>query len=325
MKSREPQIKSRDSDFAFRLSRKTFTKETKELFAKTIILNLPNFKKPCLVSGIDSVGSKAALANLFGRYREVGYDAVAMCVNDVIRCGARPVAFLPYIGRGKLDQKALMEIMNGIVSACRDSSCAIIGGETASMLGFYKEKGQHEIAGCAIGVLERRDVITGEKIRNSDVILGLSSSGLHSNGFSQILKIFKKSELTRHRRLLLTPTRIYVKTVQKLLEKKIKVSSIVHITGGGMPKKIGTILPPGLKANVITTSFPRPKIFEIIAGTGKISEGEMYNNFNMGIGMAIVLQKNEAKKAKDVLKSWGEKCFGIGYITRRTGDKVIFH
>jgi len=323
MVKREPEIKQKDSDLAFSYSKKTFTEDVDELFAKTILVNLPEFKNPCLVAGIDGVGTKLSLARRFFGWRQVGYDVVAMVVNDVIRNGVLPIAFLPYIGRDIFDTKALKAIMKGIVAACSDSRSAIIGGETASMLGFYCEQGQHEIVGCAIGIVERDRVITGEAIRQGDVILGLSSSGLHSNGFSQVLQILKNPELNRYKRLLLTPTKIYVRMVSELFEQRIKIHGIAHITGGGLPKKIKSILPDGLVATIQKNSWPKPKIFQILEKTGRASEAKMYNSFNMGIGMVLAMPEKEAQKSIRILKRQGEEVYQIGKIEKRKGRSVL--
>lgn len=317
----EPQIKEEDSNFAYDLSTKTFTDQTEELFAKTIIVRLPRFENPRLIAGIDGVGTKLVLAHQFGMWREVGYDAVAMGVNDILRNGALPIAYLPYIGRDKFDRYILKEIMGGIVQACRDANSTIIGGETASMLGFYKMRGQHEIAGCAIGVVERKKVITGEQIRVGDLILGLASSGLHANGFSTIFKIFPPNQMEKYKKLIIAPTRIYYKPIKKILNSNLKIHGISHITGGGMTKKIGAILPESLSAIIRKNSFLKPKIFKIIEKTGKISQKEMYNTFNMGIGMALILPKKEVSKVEKILQ--GEKVFEIGYITKSRREKVV--
>lgn len=323
MAKSEPEIKEKDSNFAFKLSKKTFTKEAEELFAQTILVKLSKFKNPHLVAGIDGVGTKLVLAHKFGRWREVGYDAVAMGVNDILRCGAQPVAYLPYIARDKFDRIVLKKIMQGIIEACQDAHCAIIGGETASMLGFYKMRGQHEIAGCAIGVVEREKVITGEEIRDGDLILGLPSSGLHANGFSTILRIFPPNQIEKYKYLFLTSTKIYFEPIKTLLDENVEIHGIVHVTGGGMPKKFRAILPQGLSAIIKRDSFPKPKIFELILQKNQLSQDEMDNTFNMGLGMVIILSQKEAQKAKKILKNENEKSYEIGYIAKDFGKRVV--
>lgn len=285
---------------------------------------LGQYKDPVLVSGTDGVGTKLKLAFMTGVHNTVGEDAVAMCVNDILCQGAKPLFFLDYIGTGKLEPEKMASVVEGVANGCVKGEMALIGGETAEMPGFY-EDGEYDIAGFAVGVVERDEIIDGSKIKEGDVILGLASSGLHSNGFSLVRKIVFEREnldLDEHYGLdrtlgeeLLTPTRIYVKSVRPVIEET-DVHGIVHITGGGIYENVPRILPKGLTAKLDYTQVERPKIFDAIAKWGKIETKEMYNTFNMGIGMMLFLDEKDVPKARQLMEERGETVYELGRVVK---------
>lgn len=285
---------------------------------------LGQYKDPVLVSGTDGVGTKLKLAFMTGVHNTVGEDAVAMCVNDILCQGAKPLFFLDYIGTGKLEPEKMASVVEGVANGCVKGEMALIGGETAEMPGFY-EDGEYDIAGFAVGVVERDEIIDGSKIKEGDVILGLASSGLHSNGFSLVRKIVFEHEnldLNEHYGLdrtlgeeLLTPTRIYVKSVRPVIEET-DVHGIVHITGGGIYENVPRILPKGLTAKLDYTGVERPKIFDAIAKWGKIETKEMYNTFNMGIGMMLFVGEKDAPKARQLMEERGETVYELGRVVK---------
>lgn len=285
---------------------------------------LGQYKDPVLVSGTDGVGTKLKLAFMTGVHNTVGEDAVAMCVNDILCQGAKPLFFLDYIGTGKLEPEKMASVVEGVANGCVKGEMALIGGETAEMPGFY-EDGEYDIAGFAVGVVERDEIIDGSKIKEGDVILGLASSGLHSNGFSLVRKIVFEHEnldLNEHYGLdrtlgeeLLTPTRIYVKSVRPVIEET-DVHGIVHITGGGIYENVPRILPKGLTAKLDYTGVERTKIFDAIAEWGKIETKEMYNTFNMGIGMMLFLDEKDVPKARQLMEERGETVYELGRVVK---------
>lgn len=285
---------------------------------------LGQYKDPVLVSGTDGVGTKLKLAFMTGVHNTVGEDAVAMCVNDILCQGAKPLFFLDYIGTGKLEPEKMASVVEGVANGCVKGEMALIGGETAEMPGFY-EDGEYDIAGFAVGVVERDEIIDGSKIKEGDVILGLASSGLHSNGFSLVRKIVFEREnldLDEHYGLdrtlgeeLLTPTRIYVKSVRPVIEET-DVHGIVHITGGGIYENVPRILPKGLTAKLDYTGVERTKIFDAIAEWGKIETKEMYNTFNMGIGMMLFLDEKDVPKARQLMEERGETVYELGRVVK---------
>lgn len=291
--------------------------------------DLSGISEPVLVSGADGVGTKLKLAFLMNRHDTIGIDCVAMCVNDIICSGARPLFFLDYIALGKNLPERVEEIVKGIADGCVDAGCALVGGETAEMPGFYAA-GEYDLAGFAVGIADRGLLIDGKEISPSDVIIGLPSSGTHSNGFSLIRHVFRFNEENIHARLndfeqplgeiFLTPTKIYVKSILNLI-KSVKVKAMSHITGGGFYENLPRMLPDGCHAYIECASIPEQPIFSLIQKTGKIPERDMYNTFNMGIGMAIAVNKNDAGKALSVLKASGENAVIIGEI--RSGEKGI--
>lgn len=278
------------------------------------------YKNPVLVSSTDGVGTKLLLAQYLNRHTSVGIDLVAMCVNDVIVMGAEPLFFLDYFAVGKLDNKTAKDVIKGIVEGCRLSGCALIGGETAEMPGMYK-KDEYDLAGFCVGIVEKEQIIDGSSVKPGDRIIGIESSGLHSNGFSLVRKVFTKDELkTKFGKLLLTPTIIYVKMILKLIEK-INIKSIAHITGGGFYDNIPRVLPAGAGALIEKESWRVPNIFNIIKKRAKLNDREMFRTFNMGIGMIVVVSRRDAGKTQEVIKRCGLKSWAIGEIIKgeRTG------
>ena len=271
------------------------------------------YKKPILVSGADGVGTKLSIAQIWGKHYEVGIDLVAMCVNDVITCGAEPLYFLDYIATGKLDAKKLSEIVTGIAMGCTKSGCTLLGGETAEMPGMYSDM-KYDLAGFCTGVVEEDDIIDGSNITKGDLIIGIESSGLHSNGFSLI-----NDMLWRHKIAYLdmpelsTPTRIYVSVVRELINE-VPILGMAHITGGGIVENLPRCIPDGLKANVNYDSWPLPDIFKKIMFAGEIPPEEMKRVFNLGIGYCIVIPKDAERDAHDTIDAFGYKSWTIGEV-----------
>jgi phosphoribosylformylglycinamidine cyclo-ligase len=291
-------------------------------------LDREQYNNPILVSGTDGVGTKLQIAFMTGMHDTIGIDCVAMCVNDIACHGAKPLFFLDYIGTGKLEPEIASDIVKGICDGCVEAGCALIGGETAEMPGFYKD-GEYDLAGFAVGVVDETDIINGTKISEGDSIIGLASSGIHSNGYSLVRKLFFEvnnfNGATRFEELdctlgeeLLRPTRIYVKTVQKLIEKH-SIKGIAHITGGGFIENIPRTLPTGLKAKVEMGSWEIPPIFSLMQKLGNIEEREMFNTFNMGIGLVLVVKKSDVSAVLDTLKDTGEKAYLIGSVAKGEG------
>ena len=283
-----------------------------------------NYKNPVLVSGTDGVGTKLQIAFMTGRHDTIGIDCVAMCANDVACHGAKPLFFLDYIGTGKLEPKAAADIVKGVCDGCVEAGCALIGGETAEMPGFYKD-GEYDLAGFAVGIVDKDKVINGSGVTEGDTLIGIASSGLHSNGFSLVRKLFfdiNKFEIsTQFEELdctlgeeLLKPTRIYVRTVQALIAKH-QVNGIAHITGGGFIENIPRTIPSGMKAVIKHGSWDIPPVFKLMQKLGNIEEKEMFNTFNMGIGLVLAVPSNTAEGVLDTLISLGEKAWSIGSVT----------
>ena len=294
-------------------------------------LDLTGIKKPVLVSGTDGVGTKLKLAFLTDRHDTVGIDCVAMCVNDIICCGAKPLFFLDYIACGKNIPERIADIVKGVAEGCVQSGAALIGGETAEMPGFYPED-EYDLAGYCTGVVDKDKIIDVSKMKEGDVIIALPSSGVHSNGFSLVRKVFDVensdikspvSELGGKSvgETLLTPTKIYVKPVLSLLEK-VNVKGISHITGGGFYENIPRSIPEGLCAKIDRSAVRILPIFELIAKRGNISERDMFNTFNMGVGMSVVVSKEDADRALSVLRESGEDAYIIGEIIK-SDDRIV--
>lgn len=268
-----------------------------------------------LVGSTDGVGTKLKLAFLLNRHDTVGIDLVAMNVNDIICCGAKPLFFLDYFACGKLNVGQAEKVISGIAKGCALAGAQLIGGETAEMPGFYKD-GEYDLAGFSVGIVEKGKEITGGKIKPGDIILGITSSGPHSNGYSLIRKVFSEKELKKYRKQLLAPTKIYVKeitaAVKKFNSKKQNITGIAHITGGSFQDKIGRILPDNCRAVIEKKSWKAPEIFGIIKEKGKICEKDIYRTLNMGIGMTVIVRPETAAKIKKFLK--GSRT--IGYIKK---------
>lgn len=293
-------------------------------------LDLQGIKKPVLVSGTDGVGTKLKLAFLLDKHDTVGIDCVAMCVNDIICSGAKPLFFLDYIACGKNVPERIADIVKGVADGCVQSGAALIGGETAEMPGFYPEN-EYDLAGFSVGVLDKEKIIDNTKMTDGDVIIALASSGVHSNGFSLVRKVFDVensdisapiSELSGKSigETLLTPTKIYVKPILAL-NNKIAVKGISHITGGGFYENIPRSIPDGLGAVIDRSSVKVLPIFDLIAKKGNIPEREMFNTFNMGVGMSVIVNKNDTDKALKILCENGEDAYIIGEI-KKAEEKI---
>ena len=284
---------------------------------------LGRYKNPVLVSGTDGVGTKLEIAFKMGKYDSVGIDAVAMCVNDILCHGAKPLFFLDYLACGKLDSQKASEIVKGIAKGCLMSNTALIGGETAEMPGFYKA-GDYDIAGFCVGVVEKENIINGKDVKAGDVIIGISSSGVHSNGFSLIRKLIKDYNMPFEDKkigeVLLTPTKIYVNLVLELL-KKYKIKGMAHITGGGLIENVVRAIENNLTPVIFKEKIKVPKIFRYIQELGDIDEKEMFGTFNMGIGFVLIIDKKDVVSILDDIKNLGEEAYEIGYITE--GEKRL--
>ena len=270
-------------------------------------------REPVLVASTDGVGTKLLLAESLGKFDTVGIDLVAMCVNDVLVTGAEPLFFLDYIACGKLDNDKMYAVMKGITKGCRDAGCALLGGETAELPGLYPG-GEFDLAGFCVGVADRSKLIEGTSCKPGDVLLGLASSGLHSNGFSLARKVFTPAELKSDLgRILLKPTRIYVRPVRKLMQQ-VSIKAMAHITGGGFTDNIPRVIPSELGAVIKKSSWRVPRIFHQIQERGRIEEQEMFRTFNMGIGMLLVVSKRSVPRALDNLKESRVKAWVIGEL-----------
>ena len=301
-------------------------------FGGLFALNSGKYKEPVLVSGTDGVGTKLRLAFMLDKLGTIGQDAVAMCVNDILVQGAEPLFFLDYLAVGKLDPEQVAEVVKGVAAACKASGCALIGGETAEMSGFYPD-GEYDIAGFAVGVVEKSRLITSARVREGDVLLGLPSSGVHSNGYSLVRKIvFERKGFKGNEHIeelgksigeeLLTPTRLYPKVCLPLLEK-FDIHGMVHITGGGFYDNIPRALPEGMAAEIHADVWEMPVIFRLLQEWGNVEWKEMYRTFNMGIGMVILANADEAEKIKAHLESEKEICYEIGKVVKGSHDVTI--
>ena len=286
--------------------------------------DLTGMKKPVLVSGTDGVGTKLKLAFLMDKHDTVGIDCVAMCVNDIICGGAAPLFFLDYIACGKNYPGRIADIVSGITEGCRQAECALVGGETAEMPGFYPEE-EYDLAGFSVGMVDEEKIIDGKRLSQGDVLIGLPSTGVHSNGFSLVRKIFdvEHADLKTPREdlggkslgeALLAPTRIYVRSVKALLRAGVDIHAVSHITGGGFYENVPRMMTQGLTAQIDLSTFPRLPIFDLIQKTGGIPERDMYNTYNMGIGMILALPAEQAEQALSVLKGAGETAYQIGRV-----------
>jgi phosphoribosylformylglycinamidine cyclo-ligase len=286
----------------------------------------PAFKHPVLVSSSDGVGTKIKIAILANKHDTVGIDLVAMNVNDILCSGAEPLFFLDYLACSKLNPKILKSIVAGIVAGCRQAGCALLGGETAEMPDMYK-KGDYDLAGFCVGVVERTKIIAGSHTQEGDVVIGLASNGLHSNGFSLVRKVFSQKELKTRSPELLKPTRIYVRSVLKLLKKlnakQFNIRGIAHITGGAFYAKASRIVPTGKTMLIKKNTWRIPQVFQLVQAKGNIRQKEMYNTFNMGIGLILVADRKCKKAILAKLRACGEKAWVIGQIVKGKEKVVI--
>ena len=286
------------------------------------------YQNPVLVSGTDGVGTKLKLAFEWDIHHTVGIDLVAMSVNDILVQGAEPLFFLDYFACGKLDVARATDVIKGIAEGCEQSGCALIGGETAEMPGMYPE-GEYDLAGFAVGVVEKSKVINGRSIRPGDVVLGLASNGAHSNGYSLIRKIIERSnpDLDAEfdggqtlRQAIIAPTRLYVKPILAALEK-FEIKGMAHITGGGLTENIPRVLPENCVAQIDAQSWPLPKLFQWLQQAGNVEQQEMYRTFNCGIGMAVIVPAEQAEAAQAFLAEQGETVYRLGTIRERAGSE----
>ena len=294
-------------------------------------LDMTGINKPVLVSGTDGVGTKLKIAFLMDKHNTVGIDCVDMCVNDVICCGAKPQFFLDYIAVGKNYPEKVAQIVSGVAEGCVQSGCALIGGETAEMPGFYPID-EYDLAGFSVGIVDKDKILKPNTQKAGDVLIAIKSSGVHSNGFSLVRKVFTINEqnLARHRSelgttlgdCLLTPTKIYVKAILNLLDV-VNVKSISHITGGGFYENIPRSLPKGITAKIERSAVDVLPIFNLIAETGKIPERDMFNTFNMGVGMIVCVDKNDVDKAIESIKASGEEAYVLGELVDGEDGVII--
>ena len=310
------------------LVRKTFRPEVMAdigSFGAFFKLNTRKYKEPVLVSGTDGVGTKLKIAFMMDRHDTVGIDLVAMCVNDILTSGAEPLFFLDYFATGRLRPEKAAAVVKGIAEGCRQAGCSLVGGETAEMPGFYKD-GEYDLSGFAVGVVEKKSMIDGSRIKPGDVLVGLTSSGLHSNGYSLARKVlFGRKKITAEKVLadlgipvgeeLLKPTRIYVKAF-KALDGKVDLKGMAHITGGGIPGNLPRIFPKGLGASMFKGSWPEQPIFGLIRRYGNVPADDMKRTFNMGIGFIVVVSKGESDETIGILKKKGFPAYLIGEIRK---------
>jgi len=281
------------------------------------LYKLGDYKKPVLVSGTDGVGTKLKIAFETGKYDTIGIDCVAMCVNDILCHGAKPLFFLDYLACGKLDSDVSSEIIKGVADGCLKAGASLIGGETAEMPGFYTV-GEYDIAGFAVGAVEEEEIVNGSNIEEGNAIIAISSSGPHSNGFSLIRKLFVDlNEVYENKKIwehLLTPTKIYVKSIQKLMES-VKINGMAHITGGGLIENVPRTIPDGFCANIDKKKVEIHPIFKH-EYFKKVTEDELWGTFNMGVGFIVIVKKEDAEKTIGILKENGENAYEIGYISK---------
>ena len=288
-------------------------------------------KNPTLVSGTDGVGTKLKVAFVMDKHDTVGIDCVAMCVNDIACAGGEPLFFLDYIACGKNYPEKIAEIVKGVAEGCKQSDAALIGGETAEMPGFYPEN-EYDLAGFAVGIVDQDNLIDGSSIKEGDTLIGISSSGVHSNGFSLVRKVFEMTEANLNRHFdslgttlgdaLLRPTKIYVHALRSVREAGVNIKGCSHITGGGFYENIPRMLPDGIVAAVEKDSYPIPPIFEMLQKDGSIADEMMYNTYNMGLGMVLAVDPSDAEKTIAAVESAGEKAFIVGK-TESAGEKGV--
>lgn len=301
-------------------------------FSALFNLDLRRHKKPVLVSGTDGVGTKLKIAFMMDRHNTVGIDLVAMCVNDILTSGAEPLFFLDYLATGKLKAQKALDVVRGIAKGCREAGCSLVGGETAEMPGFYAD-GEYDLSGFAVGVVDKKEIIDGSRIKAGDAIVGLASNGLHSNGYSLVRKLFFEQEGMDVNSYvdelgaklgdeLLRPTRIYVRAFT-LLRDKLKIKGMAHVTGGGLPGNLPRIMPEGVYARIRSGSWPVPKIFSLIESLGKVPGDDMKKTFNLGIGFVMVVGRRAAPDAINLLRKSGYPAYFIGN-TEKGGKGVRY-
>lgn len=317
-------------------------KHVQETMRKEVLTNLggfsgafsmeafKNMEKPTLVSGTDGVGTKLKLAFIMDKHDSVGIDCVAMCVNDIACAGGEPLFFLDYIACGKNYPEKIASIVSGVAEGCKQSNAALIGGETAEMPGFYPED-EYDLAGFAVGIVDEKDIITGKDVKAGDVLIGMASSGVHSNGFSLVRKVFsmdKKTLDTYHEELgttlgeaLIAPTKIYVKALRSIKDAGVRIKACSHITGGGFYENIPRMLPEGKRAVVEKNSYEVPAIFKMLAREGEIAEQMMYNTYNMGLGMIVAVDPADVDKTMEAIKAAGDEPYVVGHI--EAGEKGV--
>lgn len=293
-------------------------------------LDLNSYKNPVLVSSTDGVGTKIKLAIKAGIHKGIGIDLVAMCVNDIITCGAKPLFFLDYLAFGKFEEKIFEELIAGIVEGCKISQCALLGGETAEMPGMYAP-GDYDCAGFVVGIVEREKIIDGSTISIGDVLIGIPSSGLHSNGFSLVRKILEEKQISLDYipeelgrpigEVVLTPTKIYVPIMLTLTNKGYNIKGCAHITGGGFIDNLPRILPKNCKVIIEKNTWETPAIFQLLQKWGEISEKEMYQVFNCGIGLVLIVSREEVEEITSLISALGEGYRVIGYVDKREQDE----
>ena len=284
------------------------------------------YKNPVLVSGTDGVGTKLKLAFIMDKHETVGQDCVAMCVNDIVCGGAKPLFFLDYIACGKNEPEKIARIVSGVADGCRQADSALIGGETAEMPGFYPID-EYDLAGFSVGIVDKKDMITGKDLKAGDVLVGMASSGIHSNGYSLVRSVFSMKEETLNQKYeslesdltlgetLLTPTKIYVKALRQIKEAGVRIKACSHITGGGFYENVPRMLKDGQGVSIDLTTYPHKPIFDFIAKTGDIPMKEMCNVFNMGIGFMMAVDKADVEKVQSLLQEIGEESYVIGEVT----------
>ena len=291
-------------------------------FSALFDLQKLRMRHPLIVATTDGVGTKLELARLLGVHRTIGIDLVAMCVNDLITCGAKPVFFLDYFATGAFDRKKATQVVKGIAEGCKTAGCGLLGGETAIMPGFYSDS-TYDLAGFAVGVVEKSEAIDGSRTKAGDIILGLASSGFHSNGYSLLRKVFTKRELSgKIGHKLLIPTRIYVRPVLDLI-RKVRVKAIAHITGGGFFDNVPRVLPKGLGARMIAGSWPMDSLFDEVRRRAGYSMKQMYHTFNMGIGMMVVIDRSEIDRTRKLLQVHRFSSWVIGTVQRKSGVDIL--
>ncbi len=303
-------------------------------FGALFKLDLKKYKEPVLVSGTDGVGTKLKIAFMMDKHDTVGIDLVAMCVNDILTLGADPLFFLDYFATGKLKADKAKDVVKGIAEGCKQADCALIGGETAEMPGFY-EAGEYDLAGFAVGAVDRKKIINGSAITEGDAIIGLSSSGIHSNGYSLARKVLiEKAGFKLNKKIselgctlgeeLLKPTTIYVKAFRSLVSKNIKVKGMAHITGGGVPGNLPRIFGKGISAVLKDGSWPVPSVFELIRRLGNVPEADMRRTFNCGIGFVFIVNNTDVGKTIKCLKKVGYDAYNIGTIHRGVRKQISY-